>query len=838
MTQPSKIFSLAVFGAVLLLLPSRVTGQSGTVTDDGFLSTNSTTQKLNLGGQGISLIVGGASSMAGSPLVSVGQTTTYIKFQLQSSLPQNAAVANVTKATLKLFLSPSFAPSGAIDIYPVTSTWTESTLTTSSPPTLATTPIASGVPIGSDLSFVVVDVTALVQEWLNGPANGGIANDGIALVAHTSATYAVFDSKESIVTSHEPRLEIVLANTGLQGPAGPQGAQGPKGDTGAGGAPGTAATIKVEPAMVVPPGTPPSVMNGGTPNAADLTFILPQGAVGPQGARGPIGINNRNTWISGTAYNPSDAVTYNNSFWLAIAVDNGSLPPPGNPNWQLLSAGINSRGQWSSTTAYNSSDAVFDSASYWLATAANTNSEPSPTNGTWQLLAGGIVNRGVWSPSNSYKVNDVVFDSTSGSSWLALQAIPANTPNSEPSSTNASWQLLAQQGAQGPQGPTGQQGPQGIQGLMGFQGPPGAMPTGAAITTTANTFTTSQTINGNLILSGAGAGVQFADGTLQVTAASGAGGPSCPAAFEISSSSPVVPLGYAALGQSTVGDIWFTMSPTPTARGGLAAATLNGKIYAVGGTGNAIFNTSEVFDPSSNTWSAVAPMPTARYSLAAAALNGKIYAIGGVAANSIPLNTMEVFDPSTNTWSAGVPMPTARFNPTATTVNGKIYVMGGFNGTSLNTVEVFDPSANTWNTAPSMPTARNGHAAATVNGKIYVMGGASTTVDAFDPSTNTWSAAASMPRARVFLAAAAVNGKIYAIGGQTDQVPLNNYVQVFDPSANSWSTAASMPTPRSSLAASDGNGLVYAIGGFDSGNSLGRVEQYQPPVTIYTFTKE
>jgi hypothetical protein len=51
----------------------------------------------------------------------VGTTTTFLKFQLQSSLPPTVAAANVSKATLKLFLSPATHPTGAIDIYPITS---------------------------------------------------------------------------------------------------------------------------------------------------------------------------------------------------------------------------------------------------------------------------------------------------------------------------------------------------------------------------------------------------------------------------------------------------------------------------------------------------------------------------------------------------------------------------------------------------------------------------------------------------------------------------------------------------------------------------------------------
>ena len=283
-----RVLVLSGFVLVLtILLPGRAAAQSGTVTDDAFVSSNAATGLLNLKGQGISLIVAGSSASVG--FVSVGATKSYIKFQLQSSLPPNAAAGNVSKATLKLFLSPLTAPTGAIDIYPITSTWSESTLSSSSTPTLAATPFASGINVGNANSFLVVDVTQLVQEWLEGSANGGLANDGIALVANTSTTYAVFDSKESIVTSHEPRLEIVLANSGPQGPAGPQGPQGPQG---AAGTAGTAATVQVGTTMTVPSGTPASVLNSGTTNAAVLNFLIPQGPaglIGAQGATGPTG---------------------------------------------------------------------------------------------------------------------------------------------------------------------------------------------------------------------------------------------------------------------------------------------------------------------------------------------------------------------------------------------------------------------------------------------------------------------------------------------------------------------------------------------------------------------
>ena len=675
-----RFLSRLIFPKVLLItlavLPGRAWAQSGTVTDDGFLSSNTATQQVNLNGQGVVLIVGGSSATVGS--ASVGTTKTYIKFQLLSSLPQNVAATNVAKATLKLYLSPGTNPSGTIDIYPITSAWTEATLNTSSPPAASSTAFATGIVVGKANSFLVVDVTQLVQEWVS----SSLENDGIALVAHTSATYVVFDSKEGIVTSHEPRLEIVLANSGPQGPTGPQGAQGPAGpqgatgSNGASGVPGAAATVQVGPTMTVPAGTPASVLNGGTQNAAVLNFLIPQGPAGPQG---PIGINNR--------------------------------------------------GAWNSTTAYNKNDAVFDSASYWAATAANTGSEPSPTNANWQLLAGGIVNRAAWSSATNYNANDAVTDK--GSFWLAVTANSNSEPSTSPMNTN--WLLLA---GQGPQGATGSQGPkgdQGPQGLMGLQGPPGPMPTGAALTTASNTFNGNQTVNGNLIL-GNGGGVQFADGSVQATASLGGGVPS---GYMIMGTTPAAPPGFMPSGTVNVGNTWSTMAPMLTARSDLAAAAVNGKIYAIGGSsGSFTLSAVEVYDPSTNAWSAVASIPTARRYFAAAAVNGKIYAIGGANSSGINLSTVEVYDPSTNAWSAVASMPTARRLLAAGAVNGKIYAIGGDNSPAFNlsTVEVYDTSSNTWSAVEPMPTGRGELAAADANGLIYAIGGSSGgTVEQYSP---------------------------------------------------------------------------------------------------------
>ena len=90
--RSKRILWLPVLAGAFLLLPRCASAQSATVTDDAFLSTSSTTQLVNLNGQGISLLVAGSNATVGS--VHVGTTKSFIRFQLQSSLPPATASAN------------------------------------------------------------------------------------------------------------------------------------------------------------------------------------------------------------------------------------------------------------------------------------------------------------------------------------------------------------------------------------------------------------------------------------------------------------------------------------------------------------------------------------------------------------------------------------------------------------------------------------------------------------------------------------------------------------------------------------------------------------------------
>jgi hypothetical protein len=208
----------------------------------------------------------------------------FLKFSL-ATLPPGTLASDVSQARLRFWVNSNSTITGGITLSPVTSSWDEYVLKD-----LLTGNVSFGAPKLTDLpvtsvnNFISVDVTAWVKAWLS----GSLANEGIEIEASatTSTLNLAFDSKESNLTSHEPRLEVSLSRTGPAGPQGQPGAAGVAGATGASGPPGaTGSTGPIGPAgSSGPPGPSGSAgLNGG------IGPIGPIGPVGPVGPAGPAG---------------------------------------------------------------------------------------------------------------------------------------------------------------------------------------------------------------------------------------------------------------------------------------------------------------------------------------------------------------------------------------------------------------------------------------------------------------------------------------------------------------------------------------------------------------------
>lgn len=211
-----------------------------------------------------------------APLLVVEKgTTSYLKFNL-GSLPANASVA---KATLRLYVDAVEQP-GTFDAYEIEHPWTEGGLTASNAPGLG--PSATGghpvnISGSTNNQFILLDITSVVKQWVS----GAVPNNGLGLALTTTKGVFSFDSKEAVLTSHEPELIVTLSGpagpqgppgqTGTQGPQGlpgPPGAAGPQGPAGPAGPKGTLATeLETDITRDIPNSVAASIAFG-CPNAA------------------------------------------------------------------------------------------------------------------------------------------------------------------------------------------------------------------------------------------------------------------------------------------------------------------------------------------------------------------------------------------------------------------------------------------------------------------------------------------------------------------------------------------------------------------------------------------
>lgn len=177
---------------------------------------------------------GAPSTASGAlPVVTVHSSTgsqrrAFLRFDL-SPLPDGALV---DKAVLRLFAAAVVRP-GSVEVAPALNPWEEASLSHLAAPPLGAQ--VASFAVGSGQQFLAVDVTELVRSW----ATGAVENHGLALTGSSVDPVSVaFDSKEAIVFSHAPELEVVLGAVGVEGPRGPVGATGPQGEVGPDGPPG------------------------------------------------------------------------------------------------------------------------------------------------------------------------------------------------------------------------------------------------------------------------------------------------------------------------------------------------------------------------------------------------------------------------------------------------------------------------------------------------------------------------------------------------------------------------------------------------------------------------
>jgi N-acetylneuraminic acid mutarotase len=140
-----------------------------------------------------------------------------------------------------------------------------------------------------------------------------------------------------------------------------------------------------------------------------------------------------------------------------------------------------------------------------------------------------------------------------------------------------------------------------------------------------------------------------------------------------------------------------------------AAAYIDGNIYYTGGYFDGSGNTDKTFkyNIAANTLTELAVLPQWAGDLAAVSLGGKAYFMGGYS-NKL-MSALQVFDPVKGSWEQKTPMPTARTGLAAAVAGGKIYAIGGWNGNlgdlkDLSLVEEYTPDLTSANTTFGIET--------------------------------------------------------------------------------------------------------------------------------------
>jgi len=135
-------------------------------------------------------------------------------------------------------------------------------------------------------------------------------------------------------------------------------------------------------------------------------------------------------------------------------------------------------------------------------------------------------------------------------------------------------------------------------------------------------------------------------------------------------------------------DTWSTKKPMLADMYAHCAVALGDKIYVIwgqsGGQSGSYLSGpwNQIYDTKTNTWTLGATPPKPVHRSAAAVTSGlyapqKIYVIGGEVGFMQATNTTQIYDPQTDTWSMGASMPTARQRLALAVVDDLIYAIGG-----------------------------------------------------------------------------------------------------------------------------------------------------------------
>lgn len=289
---------------------------------------------------------------------------------------------------------------------------------------------------------------------------------------------------------------------------------------------------------------------------------------------------------------------------------------------------------------------------------------------------------------------------------------------------------------------------------------------------------------------------------------------------------------------------WHQMAGMPTARSGLAVASVESRFYAIGGeAGDQVLGSVEIYDPESDSWSVLGAKPTPVADVQAVSFGGKIFIPGGRLQSGEVTSILEIYDPRKDQWDQGAELPVPLSAYGLVSHEGKIYAFGGFDGSQfIADVFRYDPELDIWEKFASLPEARGYLGVVSVNEKIYVLGGFDgervfdtnyTFTPALDASDgNLWGTAATMPDGVYGMGVATIADVIYAAGGESDQERKSELIAYFQDD-DEWKVIEGPENWIGSQAGVIAIGEdVFVVGGRNQGKVSSSNQRYQAIFTV------